>query len=119
MLGLAASEPRSSYSNAEHGLPRTNADKRQAVMLLLKDEEWAGWNNCEIARACVVNESTVRRIREESSSVLPKMPAARKVDRNGKTYMQDTTNIGKRDSLGRDQWLIVTSAPERLLLSQR
>src|SRR5919108_1887726 len=28
-------------SNSDHGLPRTNADKRKAVLLLLADAEWS------------------------------------------------------------------------------
>ena len=28
-------------ANADHGLPRSNADKRRAVMTLLEDAEWA------------------------------------------------------------------------------
>jgi len=27
--------------NADHGLPRSNADKRKAVMTLLQDPEWS------------------------------------------------------------------------------
>src|SRR5690242_18124161 len=36
-------------TNADHGLPRTNADKRMAVLKLLQDAEWAEWSNREIA----------------------------------------------------------------------
>jgi hypothetical protein len=31
--------------NAAHGLPRTNADKRKAVRLLLADAEWGQWSH--------------------------------------------------------------------------
>ena len=55
------------WSSPRHRKPFTSADNRHDAQLLLKDEEWAGLNNREIARACVVNESTVRRIREEES----------------------------------------------------
>jgi ParB-like chromosome segregation protein Spo0J len=37
-------------SNDAHGLPRTNADKRRAVGLLLSDPEWGQWSDREIAR---------------------------------------------------------------------
>jgi len=36
-------------ANAAHGLRRTNADKRRAVEILLRDEEWSGWSNVVIA----------------------------------------------------------------------
>ncbi len=31
--------------NATHGLRRSNADKRKAVMTLLEDSEWSQWSN--------------------------------------------------------------------------
>lgn len=54
-------------ANSDHGLPRTNADKRHAVMLLLNDEEWAAWSNREIASRCAVNPSLVDKMRKEIS----------------------------------------------------
>jgi hypothetical protein len=42
-------------SNAEHGLPRSNADKRKAVRLLLADAEWGKWSDRESARRCQVS----------------------------------------------------------------
>ncbi|NER93423.1 MAG: ParB N-terminal domain-containing protein [Symploca sp. SIO1B1] len=52
-------------ANAEHKAvkPRSRADKRRAVMMLLNDPEWNKWSNREIARQCKVNEKTVRNIR--------------------------------------------------------
>lgn len=32
-------------SNSAHGIPRTNADKRRAVEILLNDEEWGKWSD--------------------------------------------------------------------------
>lgn len=49
----------STGANAQHGLRRTNADKRRAVERLLRDEEWAKWSDNEIARRCVVDHKTV------------------------------------------------------------
>ena len=37
-------------ANSEHGFPRSNADKRNAVLLLLRDAEWCQWSDHEIAR---------------------------------------------------------------------
>jgi ParB-like chromosome segregation protein Spo0J len=36
-------------ANATHGLRRTNADKRRAVLTLLHDPEWRQWSDSEIA----------------------------------------------------------------------
>jgi len=46
-------------ANATHGMRRTNADKRRAVMRLLEDEEWGKWSDGEIARRCGVTRQTV------------------------------------------------------------
>lgn len=83
-------------TNTDHGLRRTNEDKRKSVMMLLNDEEWAQWSNMKIAKQCAVDEVTVRKYRDGLSSEIPKIDAHRKVERNGVTYEQNTANIGKR-----------------------
>jgi hypothetical protein len=57
-------------ANSEHGLRRTNDDKRCAVSLLLHDAEWVEWSNREIARRCVVDHKTVAKLRAELSQVM-------------------------------------------------
>jgi hypothetical protein len=52
-------------ANDEHGLRRTNADKRNAVELALKDPEISTLEVIQIADVCRVNERTVRRIRDD------------------------------------------------------
>jgi hypothetical protein len=70
-------------ANSTHGLPRSNADKRKAVALLLADAEWSQWNNREIARRCRVARSVVDRLRPGlSRSEMRK----RKVQRGGAVY---------------------------------
>lgn len=49
-------------SNAEHGFRRTNADKRHAVEMALKDPELSKLEKQEIAEICRVHRNTVRRI---------------------------------------------------------
>lgn len=83
-------------ANAEHGLPRTHADKRKAVSMLLSDPEWAQWSDREIARRCCVHHSFVSRGRESTSVAKRQIGAERKVERNGTIYVQQTENIGKR-----------------------
>jgi len=53
--------------NAEHGLPRTNADKRKAVRLLLADAEWGQWSYREIARHCQVSQVFASKLRKAAS----------------------------------------------------
>ena len=52
-------------SNASHGLRRTQADKRQAIERLLRDEEWTKWSNRKIAKVAKVDHKTVAKIRRE------------------------------------------------------
>ena len=52
-------------ANALHGLRRTNADKRKAVITMLQDFEWSDWHNSEIARHCHVSAAYVGQIKKE------------------------------------------------------
>lgn len=53
--------------NSKHGMRRTYADKRKAVMTLLEDFEWSQWSNAEIARQCGVSAPFVKNLRESGS----------------------------------------------------
>jgi hypothetical protein len=52
-------------ANASHGLRRTNADKRRAVLALLQDPEWSQWSDGEIARRCAVSQPFVSGLRKD------------------------------------------------------
>jgi hypothetical protein len=52
-------------SNTTHGLRRTPADKRRAVEVMLRDEEWAKWSDREIARLCDLSHAFVSGVRRE------------------------------------------------------
>lgn len=96
-------------ANASHGLRRTNDDKRRAVMVMLNDAEWAGWNDREIARQCGVTHPFVGKLRKEVSGNDYQIEP-RTVTRNGTTYEQNTANIGGGSK--RDQEQVTTSAPQ-------
>ncbi len=90
-------------ANTEHGLRRTNADKRKAVETMLNntivatDEDGNPWANRDIARKCNVDEGTVRNYRKNLSAEIPQMaPPERAVKRGHSTYLQNTSKIGKR-----------------------
>jgi len=55
-------------ANANHGLRRSNEDKRKAVTTLLLDEEWCQWSDRAIARQCQVSDRFVNKIRKELSA---------------------------------------------------
>jgi ParB-like chromosome segregation protein Spo0J len=50
--------------NGKHGMRRTYADKRKAVMTLLDDFEWSQWSNAEIALQCEVSPTFVSGLRD-------------------------------------------------------
>lgn len=57
--------------NAKHGMRRSHADKRKAVMTLLEDFEWSQWNNSEIARRANVSIPFVANLRQSGSDEKP------------------------------------------------
>ena len=50
--------------NADHGMRRTYADKRKAVMTLLDDFEWEGMSNGQISKHCRVSPTFVSDLRK-------------------------------------------------------
>ena len=55
-------------ANATHGLRRTSADKRKAVLKVLSDPEWGQWSSRRIAERCGVDHSTVDTLRNTLSA---------------------------------------------------
>jgi hypothetical protein len=78
-------------ANATHGLPRTNADKRRAVLILLQDEEWAAWSDGMVAKAAEVTQPFVSKLRRELTQNGFESHAERK-GKDGRVI--DTKNIG-------------------------
>jgi hypothetical protein len=66
-------------ANSDHGLKRTNADKRRAVETLLNDEEWVKWSDVRIAEAACVSQEFARQVRKELTTVVGSA-AAKAVD---------------------------------------
>jgi hypothetical protein len=68
-------------ANAEHGLPRTNEEKRAVVLSLLDDIEYADAGDREIGRICRVSNMTVSRVRKalelNKKQKLPPPPPAK------------------------------------------
>lgn len=65
-------------ANDEHGLRRTNADKRNAVEMALKDPEISQLQVIQIADVCRVTERTVRNIRDDMDLNIGKRKKANK-----------------------------------------
>jgi hypothetical protein len=80
-------------ANAEHGLRRTNADKRKAVTTILTGMKWQNWADGLIAEKCRVSQPFVSRIRAELTQKGFESSSTR-VGKDGRTI--DTSNIGKK-----------------------
>lgn len=78
-------------ANDDHGLRRSNEDKRKAVMTLLDDLEWSDWSDGEIARRCNVSTMTVGRIKKS----LNKTTTEKTFVSKGKQRVMKTEKIGK------------------------
>ncbi|MFE8034642.1 hypothetical protein [Thiohalocapsa marina] len=101
-------------ANADHGLRRTDADKRRAVETLLADPEWAERSDRWIADQCRVTHPFVGRVRKALVTVTsedqpeadvealvtvtsePPAKPAPKVRKTADGRTMNTANIGKR-----------------------
>lgn len=79
-------------ANHDHGLPRSTADKRRAVALMLSDGEWGAWSDREIARQCNVSHTFVSKMRETTGNVASENRTF--VDRHGNVSKMNVANIG-------------------------
>ena len=72
-------------ANAIHGLRRSNADKRRAVLKLLGDTEWRKWADRRIAKTAAVSQPFVSDLRASDNDF---QMASRLVERDGTEYEQ-------------------------------
>ncbi len=86
----------SSSANKYHGLPRTNADKRNQVELLLSDLEWQMMSDRAIAEHCGVSAPLVGKIRSEIADVGTVNNFSERVDKKGRKIQTATANIGTK-----------------------
>lgn len=88
---------RSCIVNGEHGLRRSNGDKRRAVQAMFGVMEHRGenWSDAEIARRCGVGWDLAKAVRL-SIFRIPEDATTRLVTRGGRTFEMDTSRIGVR-----------------------
>ncbi len=77
-------------ANAEHGVRRSSADKRNAVELALKDPEISKLEMVQIADICRVDDRTVRRIRDDMDLNIGKR---KKKNKKGKGQDPDPKDV--------------------------
>ena len=79
--------------NDKHGLQRTNADKRKAVMIALNDLEWQDYSDTQIAKICNVSATFVAKCRKQANIERPAEKTY--TTKHGTEAKMDTTKIGK------------------------
>jgi ParB-like nuclease domain len=80
--------------NAVHGLRRTAADKRRAIVAMLRDPQWARWSDREIGKRCAVDHKTVHKVRADLTD---DFTADRTyITKHGTIATMSTAAIGKR-----------------------
>jgi hypothetical protein len=84
-------------ANQAHGVRRTNADKRKAVLTLLNDGQWRRWSDREIAKRCGVHHGLVGELRS-SLAVPPVIGNGHRAytTKHGTIAIMDTEAIGKQ-----------------------
>lgn len=80
-------------ANQNHGLRRSTADKRKAVLGMLAD--FGDWSDSKIGRYVGVDHKTVAAHRSAILGSSQDEGRTRMVERNGKAYPQQTGKIGK------------------------
>jgi hypothetical protein len=86
-------------ANHSHGLRRTAADKRKAVVGMLSDIEWQDWSDREIAKHCRVSPMLVATVRKELGATKKET----KFIRNGKEVIQSEKPKKKEEEETFDQ----------------
>ena len=81
-------------ANSQHGLRRSQEDKRHAIMTLLEDDEWSQWSDAEISRRVGVSKATVGKYRYQTSSV----QFERIAQRGNSTYTIKNTHWGEKET---------------------
>jgi hypothetical protein len=86
-------------ANANHGLRRTQADRRKAVETLLKDPEWTRLSDRKIGEAAKVDHKTVARIRREFSGGDDHMPPSSRMGKSPAPAVPDQVGNSPPTSL--------------------
>jgi len=101
-------------ANHDHGLPRTNEDKRKSVITCLEDIELSMLSDHEIARICKVSHMTVGRIRKELELAKDDKKKAKKLEQVPKVSKKDEV-LGEET---RDEKLQELSTENSFLLKE-
>ena len=84
-------------ANGQHGLRRTNADKRKAVMTILNDFNWSEMSGNKISEVCCVSIGFVSNVKASLLTVNSEKPKEVSFKtKHGTVATMQTANIGKK-----------------------
>lgn len=86
-------------ANSDHGLRRTNDDKRKAVVTLLSDKEWSTWSDRDIARRASVSHTFVAGLRSQFDVTGNVASEKTYTTKHGTEAVMKTANIGKSPAI--------------------
>lgn len=86
-------------ANFDHGLHRTNADKRKAIEMMVQDLEWGDWSDREIAKQCHVSNHLVAQVRKELGVAKDEV----KFERAGKTHVAQKKESKPKDEPSKEE----------------
>lgn len=82
-------------ANEDHGLRRSPADKKNAILALLNDKEWGKRSSRWIAEACKVSTTTVEARRKELESGVQLDTSTKRTGKDGKSQSAAKPNKTK------------------------
>jgi hypothetical protein len=82
-------------ANAEHGLRRSNEDKRNAVLSLVNDAEWGQRSTAWIAEQCLVSRPFVESCRRKPETGCNVAPCSAKPEENSDSKPKTVKRVGR------------------------
>jgi len=83
-------------ANQQHGLRRSNEDKRKAVLMAFETEKFKGGSDNAVAKHCGVSANFVGDVRRSLSSDESENGQRKRVDKHGAASTMKVSNIGRK-----------------------
>jgi hypothetical protein len=106
-------------SNAEHGLARTNADKRKNVQTMLDDATWSQLSNREISKACGVTHTFVNSMRKVEMASTGKHPRPSDLEEPKRLSKKELDEINQQEQANLNSELISEREQQEELIAQQ
>jgi ParB-like chromosome segregation protein Spo0J len=106
-------------SNAEHGLARTNADKRKNVQTMLDDATWSQLSNREISKACGVTHTLVNSMQKVETASTSKHPRPSDLEEPKRLSKKELDEINQQEQANLNSELISEREKQEELIAQQ